>query len=428
MGSLRAASRSLIIPLLALGASACSGPPAGSSPGDRTLNLGAEAASFYLFHPDDLQHRKASPSEWVLYEFALAPEFAAGNLVTFSTGADGTYRLRLTQGDLTAREKKSYSCSWDFRYRVRHGRVLVDSGEFIPADRVSDLEGLPPGVSVGGGPIPEGQWFAITNGDYKVTVNAIDARSSGLPDYVIQFKPVERLDAIKAATCPPRLEPGPNAKPQFYPVSVDGPNEEPAEEPLPESCPVIVAPTLTVVPGLETERITVSEAEIARSPSSRDDPPEFERAVALVDSEQVPRLGGLCSVSAGMQQDGGKWSVALRVRRLVNVTAIMKHEGRLRGTITEFHRPRSEVVPKDVTAVKSAFAAYAQSNQAYRTKVMHPDYEAERLSAIDSPAFLSNVLLHHVQMPPATRARLLPLSDAERITELLAILKPPVHE
>ena len=54
MRSLRAASRSLIISLLALGASACSGPLAGSSPGDRTLSLDAEAASFYLFHPDDL--------------------------------------------------------------------------------------------------------------------------------------------------------------------------------------------------------------------------------------------------------------------------------------------------------------------------------------------------------------------------------------
>jgi hypothetical protein len=419
----------LIIPLLALGASACSGPLAGSSPGDRTLNLDAEAASFYLFHPDDLQHRKASPSEWILYEFALAPEFAAGNLVTFNTGADGTYRLRLTRGDLTGREKASNSCSWDFRYRVRHGRVLVDSGEFVPADRSSDLEGLPPGLTALASSIPEKQWFAIPNGDYRVTVHAIDrSHDTALPDYAIQFKLVKELDAVKAATCAPRLEPGPNSQPKFYPNSADPPDEESADEELPRSCPVIVAPALALVPGLDTEKFTVSETEIARTPSDSQHPVEFEAAIALVDPEHVPRLGGLCSVSAGMQQDGGKWNVAFRVRRLVNVTAIMKREGRSRGTITEFHRPRSEVVPKDVTAVKSAFAAYAKSNQAYRTKVMHPDYEAERLSAINSPAPLSNVLLHHVQMPPATRARLLPLSDAERITELLAILKPPAHE
>jgi hypothetical protein len=435
---LRAASPSFIVSVLALGAGACSVTPADPPPGSHTVDLGAESASFYLFHPDDLQHRRASPPEWVLYEFALAPEFAAGNLVSFDTGADGTYRLRLTRGELTAREKRFRSCSWDFRYRVRHGRVLIDGGEFVPADSTSDLDESLPDVAAGPDAIPAEQWYAIPNGEYKVTVHAIDwtrepgavgaggdARKSALPGYVIQFTPVKQLDSIKAKTCPPRLEPGPAARLEFYPVSVERANEESTDEPLPESCPVLVAPTLTRVPGFDTEMITVSATEIARLQPEPEHPPEFEPAIVLVDSEQVPGLGALSSVGRGVQQDGGKWRVAFHVRRLVHVTAITRRGGRLSGKITDLQRPPSEVSQEDVAALKSAFAAYAKSNREYRTRVKHADFEAERVAAIRSNPVLSSVLLHHIQMPPATRARLLPLSDAERIKELIAILTPP---
>ena len=229
-----------------------------------------------------------------------------------------------------------------------------------------------------------------------------------------------------------RLEPGPNSQPKFYPNSADPPDRRVCGRGTARSCPVIISAQhwQHKHPGTrhgKDPRFRKRKL-LGHRPDSQH-PAEFVSAITLVDSEHVPRLGGLCSVSRGIQlKDGGKWKVAFRVRRLVNVTAIMKHEGRVRGTITEFHRPRSEVVPKDVIAIKSAFAAYAQSNQAYRTKAMHSDYEAERLSAINSPALLSNVLLHHVQMLHATRARLLPLSDAERITELLAVLKPRANE
>jgi hypothetical protein len=439
MPGLHAASSSFLVSVLALGAGACSAPPEDSPRGLQTIDLDAEAASFFVFHPDDLQHREASPHEWVLYEFALAPEFAAGNLVAFDTGADGTYRLRLTRGELTARERAYASSSWDFRYRVRHGRVLVDTGEFLPSDSTSDLEEIPPGVAGGPGTIPAEQWYAIPNGDYRVTVHAIDwerepgavgaggdARKSALPAYVIRFQPVKRLDSIEATTCPPRLEPGPAARAEFHPVSVDRANEESTDEPLPGSCRVLVAPTLTVVPGFETELITVPATEVARSQPDPEHPPEFEPAIVLVDSEQVPRVGALCSVGRGVvPRDGGPWKVAFHVRRLVRVTAITRRDGRLSGEITGFARPPSEVSPEDVAALRSAFASHAKSSSDYRTRVKHPDYEAERVTAIRSIPVLSAVFLHHVQMPPATRARLLPLSDAERFRELLPLLAPP---
>lgn len=407
----------------------------------RTLDLNTEIASFFLFHPDDLQHRKASPSLWTIYDFAVAPEFAAGNLVSFDTGADGGFRIRLTEGGLTPREKKLYSCSWSFRYVVRHGRVLIDNGDHVPSDPSDSSEGVLPDVSYGPGPIPDEQWFAVPNGNFMVTVSAIDweeepgavdsrehATKNALPAYVIQFRKVDRLDTIKAARCPPRLEPGREGDSMFSPITADqtyqtGEDTEGTVEPLPKTCPVVVVPTLLLVPGFDTGAVTLPDSEAARLQFVSDDRPTASPTIALVDSEQSPRLGVLGAAASMSGQEGGSWKVSFRLDRLVNVTKIEKVDGGLVATLADVTRPKSEVPPGDLAAIKASFATYAKSNEAYRRAVKFPDYEAERVGAMSSPSAISSTLLHHVVVPAATRARLLPLSDAARIGELLAILK-----
>ncbi len=323
-GSIRNHRGSSPLILLVVGALAVGGCSA-SVPEGRTFDLNTEIADFYLFHPDDLQHRRTSPPDWTLYEFAIAPEFAAGNMVAFSTGADGGFRLRLTEGNLTAREQGRLACSWNFRYRVRHGRVLVDNGDQVPADKSSPFRDALDTVPHTTDPISEERWFPLPNGSYEVIVSAIDwerdqkrGAADRLPAYVVQFKKVDRLDAIKVAPCAPRLEPGPRAEPKFYPVAVDQAVDETSES-LPQTCPVVVAPELILVPGFETAALTVSASEYARLQPHGDNLAEYPPVLALLDSEQTQRVGVLARLGSALLQENGSGQVTFHSLKLVNV-------------------------------------------------------------------------------------------------------------
>lgn len=408
------------ITVFALSAAVYSAP----SPKGALIVVNTEVASIYMFHPDDLQHRKSSPMGWSSYGFTVEPEFGAGNLVAFVTGSDGTYQVRLTEGELTARERKYFSCAWEFRYKVRHNGVLIDGGEFLPEDRGHHLEESP----------AEDQWYAIANGNYKVTVSAIDwssepgavdsqlrATKNALSAYVIQFKKVDKFDAIAVAPSSPRLEPEAGAKPEFYPISADKLYYADERKPLPKTCRVFVARDMALVPGFETP----TNAALGEFSAQLDDEQRRPGAlVAFVDSERVPQLGAVGYVSSTSEDGRGNRSASFALTRLVSITKIDKGSDGLTGTITDYSRPGSEVAPSTLAALKTAFKAYASSNEAYRKAVDHPDFESELVGAMSSPSAISTTLLHHIQMPAATRSRLLPLSDGERIKELMQLLAP----
>ncbi|HEY1065697.1 MAG TPA: DUF6386 family protein, partial [Pirellulales bacterium] len=162
---------------------------------NRTLVVDTDVASFYIFHPEDLAHRKTSPTGWPGYHFACQPEFEAGRLIAFDTGSDGTYKIRLTNESLTAREQEWLAHSGNFRLSVTRGRVYFDNGNSLPSDRYRDeTEDYPD------------QWLQLENGNYKVTVNAIEwdsepgavdeegeVAADSLPCYVVQFAKVDDL-------------------------------------------------------------------------------------------------------------------------------------------------------------------------------------------------------------------------------------------
>ncbi len=132
---------------------------------NQTVGLGTDVAGFFIYHPDDLKHRETSPSDWMHTDFACGREFNNGTLIAFSTGGDGGYDLRLTDGDLTPRERPLAGNSYRFRYRVQHGRVYVDEGNYLPYEESTRRKEK----------IPESQGVAMPNGDYEVR----SSRSAG---------------------------------------------------------------------------------------------------------------------------------------------------------------------------------------------------------------------------------------------------------
>jgi hypothetical protein len=381
---------------------------------DQTVTVGTDGAQFFLFHPDDLKHRNGSPTGWVGYPFAVTPEFVAGNLVAFDTGGDGGFRIRLTTEDLTAREKKFAGASCDFRLKVRQERVLLDNGNHIPGDEPQR------------DPIREDLWVKLLNGNYRVTVYAIDSdrdpdaldqggkrKEDSLPDYVIRFRPVGRLDSVKlVAQTSPMIAQGFELGRLRADDSWSTRYEEDTSKPL-RSRYTAVKIDEVVVPGSTRDmKVTKQRYETLDAANS-------DGGVVAIDSETNPTFGVLSSVGGGgdlaIPED---WTLTLRGLRLVRVTKVTKDGENMTVQVAPFKRPPGVVAPKLLEPLKTAFTAYAKRDEVFRKAVRYPDFEAERVAAMTSPSALTNLLLHEVQLPEAIRRDLLVRSDAVRVQRL----------
>lgn len=169
----------------------------------KKLMMPTDVAHIVIFHPDDLTHAAEWPIAWYSESFIYPTESAAGRLVAWCTGSDGSFAVRLTNGAVTEREQKYAGPSWAFPYTVRNGRVFLDNTDTLPGleqmTKTSDNEDY---------------WVEVENGDYAVTVTAIEwsaepgAREEGfdkLPNYVVQFAP-RVVGDLPPAHRPPDLE------------------------------------------------------------------------------------------------------------------------------------------------------------------------------------------------------------------------------
>jgi hypothetical protein len=168
---------------------------------DALYKLGTDVAAFMFFHPKQLEHRKQMPMGW--WDTQFRDEFLSGRLVAFYTGSDGTFTMKFVQRPLTAVEKKVLVVKECFRYEAQDGRMYWDNSDHLPSeDQMANAEDDPEG------------WLEVTDGRYRVTVNAMDWYS--IPDsgreaeedishYVVRFEKVASFDDIPVPTKLPWL-------------------------------------------------------------------------------------------------------------------------------------------------------------------------------------------------------------------------------
>jgi hypothetical protein len=396
---------------------------------DRTLLVGTDIASFYLYHPDDLAHRDESPHAWHMHAFACREEFEAGRLVGFSTGGDGGYRIRVTTEPLTEREQNLHVGSWEFRLRVRLGQVLLDGGYCLPNSfyaREVDL-------------FDEG-WIELPNGDYRVTVHSIDwstppvgecdlnefELADALPHYVITFATVNDLRQIPIRSdTPPTLECHRDYPPKAWgePREIADFDEE--KGPLTHS-PFIVleAPEWLIVPGFDME-MPISDA-VSHAAFGRADgkllPDRAERFV-------LAPLGGApgdVAVLARPDRAGKMMSETLTMTfhgmRVVRIAQWFTEGDWDKVRVESIDRPEQTVAAADLIRLKEAFAEYAARNVVYRRETPSADFEAKRVLALTSPESVTNCLIHHIRMSTDRRLELLLLPVVERVPELRRLL------
>jgi len=392
---------------------------------EQRIVAGTDGASFYLYHPADLQHRLTSPLAWPCYHFACRPEFEAGRLVGFDTGGDGGYAFRITSGELTERERAWSAGSWEFRYVVRHGRVYLDGGYALPSDDYFDESEEHPD-----------QWITVPNGCYCVRVSAIEwfsepgaindqgeATGTALPSYVIQFLPTDTLEAIPVASTPPRMEPSRSAPPTASSsfAEYDTYDEEPID--LDDIYVIQTTPDEAPIPGfhLTVEAPDEFYQAVYGSVGNQILPDRIERLV-IAPGDETPCLGIVALPSGASRRGAGPWKMTFHGRRLVTVLSRTATSPWPTAQVAAFHRPASKVSAERLHTVKRAFADFATRNATYRTTVRNPDFEAERVAAMECPTSLTHLLIHHLPLPLATRLELLVLSDADRLNQLERLL------
>jgi hypothetical protein len=100
---------------------------------DKTLSVGTDVATWFLFHPDDLAHRQDDAHDWWNHNFAVSKEFAAGRLIAVGTGKDGTSRVHFTNQGLMERDRTYATKPIEFPLRVRRDRLYLDGGLVLPS-------------------------------------------------------------------------------------------------------------------------------------------------------------------------------------------------------------------------------------------------------------------------------------------------------
>lgn len=171
----------------------------GTSPdgNSKTIGIGTDVAALMLFHPGDLQHAVHWPIAWYADHFVYPVESGAGRLVAWFTGGDGGFEVRLTDGDLTSKEKSNAGPRFEFPITVQHGRIFLDNSDGLPGmEQMDNPDDLPD------------RWYDLPNGDYIAEVVAIvqpKPEKPTLPDYVVRFRSGDTQARPKPARRPPDL-------------------------------------------------------------------------------------------------------------------------------------------------------------------------------------------------------------------------------
>ena len=159
-----------------------------------SMNVKADRRTIALFDPVDLVQHEAEPANWYLYDFAFANDLATGRFAMFLTGRDDDFQVRITSAPLSDRELAAAGPRAVMRLRVLNNRLYVGGGNSLPS--INNRKRLDPYSS---------NWIGIANGDYRVSMTALDQSDNTLHDYVFQLERVDSMTEVKHAPGIPQL-------------------------------------------------------------------------------------------------------------------------------------------------------------------------------------------------------------------------------
>lgn len=156
-----------------------------------------DTAIICVFDPEALAHRVDQENEeWWVMDFHKTPEVKNGVIAMLATFADGFYKTRLTNQDLTDEER--YFVKYvlpEMGLHIVSGHLYIGAAEEMPAGSEFSISSMREAMS-------GGQLFSLKNGNYTVRVYGLDfddfddeftdeekQMAIGLPQLVMQIFP-----------------------------------------------------------------------------------------------------------------------------------------------------------------------------------------------------------------------------------------------
>jgi hypothetical protein len=152
-----------------------------------------------LLDPFDLVHHEAEPANWYLYDFAVKDDLQTGRFAAVLTDRPGTFKVRITTGELTPQEQSVAGPEAILRLRVINRRLLLSGGDTWPSVETSHRNFA-----------YDQRWIGMPNGDYGVIITALDPFANQ-GDYVFQLIKVDQMTEVNHAPALPQLVYGENA-------------------------------------------------------------------------------------------------------------------------------------------------------------------------------------------------------------------------
>ncbi len=384
---------------------------------DKTLSVGTDVAAWFLFHPNDLAHRRADPLNWWSYDFAIFKEFAAGTLVAVCTGGDGNSTVRFTNVGLTERELTYAFCWADFRLQVKHQSLYLDGGDVLPAEECDEMERCD----------PEGYgWIELPNGNYRVTVHAIAwydepgaldennySTESALAAYVVHFQSVADLDSITPPTKLPDLRPRCSTSEDV--VFSEGEELSIEHTPLQWSEYPVLQWYEVIFPYIE-HRLDITGLE----PFGLSD-----KQMVMVLSLDVPTIGTLVQERywGTTYSEGEPYeSEGVVGIRLVELKRVFKRNEIFWAEVEPYN---PTFVPADIESIeelKRLFADYAAIKLTNSIHVKYPNFYAEHIASLTEARELGWRVAHALDLISDRQQELLALSERELIHRLISHL------
>ncbi|MEG4959135.1 MULTISPECIES: DUF6386 family protein [unclassified Microcoleus] len=380
---------------------------------DEKRVVGTEIATWFLFHPDDLAHRLQNPEEWCWHEFAISKEFASGNLVAITTGADGAFLIRFTDQNLTEQEQLHVLASVTFRLCVRNNCLYLDGGDLLPS---AQMFGYHDATS----------WLEIPNGNYQVIVHTFDCKKcsndANLPSYTVQFQPVVTIDTLDSPTLIPRLIYAKGLFEQSDPrqewrQSITSTLE--SEYALMQ-WPEMIFPsfnTKLLIDRNQCQNLKLIRYRYTKSSHYR----EFEIVIGHALEPQA--IGTLFQVTSyGQHYD--QFDLSGIGKKLVQLIRIFERDDLWWAEVEPFQPPTVATDSSSLDHLKRLFAHYAETNANYPQLVEYPQFYAERIASLSVPRELGWAIAYALDLTPEVkRSLLIMMSDQDLVQQLSKILE-----
>jgi hypothetical protein len=409
----------------------------------KRLMMPTDVAHIVIFHPDDLAHCSGWPIAWYSEPFVFPVESEARRLIAWCTRSDGSFAVRLTNGDLSDREKQYAGDSWVFPYSVRHGRVFLDNTDTLPGmEQMTETSDN------------EDYWIDVPNGDYAVCVTGIewDAEPGAetedfqkLPNYVVRFMPMGD-QAIAPARRPPDIISAMDAKASDEVYASSPAMETP--EPLDPWLPAFASQNVRPAPFSFQSKGEAPVAAAVKDDGDRFD--IFDKKFVVVPNPQdiaIGNLGILASIHGSSSSPGEAVSYEMRGQEIVRIVAVdgMFRNGEMQPLAKKgFLGFGGQYLPDDAlpaVAVKAVrhdhksplpWSAELASTVESISQSLKGDgalarllggtagYEELYIRSVRSPESLSKWLLEHLPIASGEAIRISALPGSERLQALIA--------